>query len=252
MRTLICLLILLIRVSAYAQSYQGASYGQALFAIPTYEGQVSYSGSSYDLGEITTATTCLTCDQCNVIPSPGVSLSQQEIHLQASRIDFSTVDLSWQISEFEPGTQLRLERRPESDSSFEKLTLEEAFTVNEAFAWQDHTAPAGRVYYRISWIDPGGMTGFSATVEVGPHLGIPRLKVYPNPLAGNQLQVIYEGTIQPTDRVEVLDIFGSVLESYSLGTQMFLPMPPSRANGTYFVRLISEDGQKACPFVLSR
>ncbi len=112
-----------------------------------------------------------------------------------------------------------------------------------SYHWTDPQRLACTTYYRLHQVDNDGTASYSGVVALAPNLATPRLvSVYPNPGAGQSMQLLVQGYAGEDLEVRVVDTMGRSITSQKLAlatayATVPLALPQGLASGTYLVTL---------------
>lgn len=123
------------------------------------------------------------------------------------------VELDWQTSSELDNDQFIIERSSDG-IIFEKLgTLASKGDSyqDQFYKFMDWQPLLGTNYYRLSQIDLDGTRSFIGEIITVDYSAKEEISIYPNPLEGDQLQLIYQTQESGTVSVEIFNIAGQVI-----------------------------------------
>jgi hypothetical protein len=168
----------------------------------------------------------------------------------ANRNADRTVGVSWTTAYEQEVEKYEVERSTEGNSFTGVITVVgEKLDSLSIYSKTDLGAMAGDNYYRIKASKTDGGLAFSEVVKVDALKAYPTITVYPNPVSGKKLQLLFEGQPNGSYQIQVQNLLGQVLQNNSItvtGNQKFvtISLGSSVNPGQYQVTIIGPDGKK--------
>ncbi|MBX3103231.1 MAG: T9SS type A sorting domain-containing protein [Bacteroidetes bacterium] len=182
-----------------------------------------------------------------------IPLSTGNILLQGIRYA-DNARLAWQSSSSSPGIQAYIIQRSTNGQTFENLTTQSTTeSTLQEHEFTDNQLPGGPVYYRVRQEHSDGSHLLSNTVVLLD--GQPSITLFPVPASG-YVRVRAQGLKGKSLDLEVYSAIGQKVIAMALpiseGTQSLdYNLPLSLPNGSYYLRLIADNGEVASRFVVS-
>ncbi|TDN38287.1 T9SS type A sorting domain-containing protein [Hymenobacter sp. UV11] len=111
-----------------------------------------------------------------------------------------------------------------------------------AYSWPDPQPLAGPTYYRLRQTDRDGANRYSSVITLTPPVAR-NVEVYPNPSAGQLVQVLLQGFERETLTLSLADALGRQVASQTLtptASRHQTLLPTGLAAGTYFLTLTGQ------------
>jgi hypothetical protein len=158
---------------------------------------------------------------------------------------YNVATLRWTTASERNTAYFALESSTDGSSFAEVSRVAAAGSSNQALSyhWTDPQRLAYTTYYRLRQADNDGTASYSAVVALAPTSATPRLvSVYPNPSAGQPMQLLVQGYAGEAFEVRVVDTMGRSVASQKLAlatasATVPLALPHGLASGTYLVTL---------------
>lgn len=185
------------------------------------------------------ATTCLTCNDCQVVNQPVSLPAATVLHLIGDRTTTSDVQLDWEIISSGAFKIIELWWWVESDSEDHILV---SFTDESMDSYLHLTPPTSGLLYQLVATDEAGRNHFSNIVEVQSVEGTPGLIIYPNP--GTDSIWLTVGGLTESASVVMWDLHGREVAKWEqlipLANRVNIEPPSSLSRGLYTLELRSQ------------
>lgn len=184
-------------------------------------------------------TTCLTCNDCQVVNQPVLLPMATVLHLIGARTTTSDVQLDWEI--ISSGTFKTIELRwwVESESDAQTLIL---FSDESLDSYLHGNPPTSSLLYQLVATDEAGRNHFSNVVEIQSVEGTPGLIIYPNP--GTDLIWLTVDGLTESTSVVMRDLHGREVAKWEqlipLANRVNIEPPSSLSRGLYTLELRSQ------------
>lgn len=158
---------------------------------------------------------------------------------------YSTALLHWSTATERNSAYFALQRSADGTSFTEAGRIAAAGTSTQAlvYQWADPQRLGQRTYYRLQQVDRDGVLHYSNVVLLAPQPRVAqRMEVYPNPSAGQPVQLLLQGFEGENFTLRLSDALGRPILAQALtpaDTQYLAPLPLPRdlPPGTYFLTL---------------
>jgi hypothetical protein len=151
--------------------------------------------------------------------------------------------LSWATASERNTAYFALERSADGNAFAEAGQLKAAGTSSQplAYQWPDPQPLLRATYYRLRQADRNGEVHYSAVVLLVPHQA-KNIDVYPNPSAGQQMQLLMQGYENNVLSLKLSDAIGRpvMTQQVTPASEHYLaplPLPLELAAGTYILTL---------------
>jgi hypothetical protein len=160
----------------------------------------------------------------------------------------NTATLRWVTASERNTAYFALERSADGTSFIEVGQVQAATnsTKSTVYQWIDPLQITSLGYYRLRQVDLDGETRYSSIVTLSPTLARVRiLDVYPNPSAGQSMQLLLQGYTNEKLTLHLTDTMGRLMSVYTImptnGQYLSpLPLPQGTPLGTYIITLLCE------------
>jgi hypothetical protein len=156
--------------------------------------------------------------------------------------------LHWATASERNSTYFALERSADGTTFIEVGRVGAAATSNQTlnYQWPDPQRVLKSTYYRLRQVDNNGTVRYSSVVTLAPAAVAKLLEVYPNPSAGQDIQLLLRGYNGESLTLRIADALGRTVVTQTLapsGAQYLTPLnlPRSLAPGTYVLTLGGSD-----------
>jgi hypothetical protein len=196
--------------------------------------------NAYGTGMLTTTRSA----PATIVPTP-VPLPVELVSFVGTVNASNVATLRWTTASERNSAYFALERSVNGTTFTEIGRVAAATTSNQtlAYQWSDSQQLLNSTYYRLQQVDHDGTVHYSSVITLAPTLQTVRLiDVYPNPSAGQVMQLIVQGYDRETLILKVSDTTGRTVLTQTLtptNTQYSspLPLPQNLASGTYILTL---------------
>ncbi|WP_426061119.1 T9SS type A sorting domain-containing protein [Hymenobacter sp. B1770] len=179
--------------------------------------------------------------------APVVPLPVELTHFSGSVDERSLATLRWTTATERNSNYFGIERSPDGVTFSEVGQMPAAgFTTQpHAYQWPDPQRLRQRTYYRLRQVDRDGTVKYSPVVPLEPAPRLARaLEVYPNPSAGQLINLLAQSYDGEEIRLRITDTLGRVLvaQALTLPDARYLaplPLPAGTAPGSYILTLTS-------------
>ncbi len=183
------------------------------------------------------ATTCLTCNDCQVV-NQMIVLSPDVLLFEANRAEGTEVKLTWEfLSGIQPD-QIEIWWRQEKELEFQLL---DRLGPHALQAWHQ-LAPPDRLLYQLVVSDEAGNHRYSRVREVEAIEQTLRLQIFPNP--GYDFLYLKINGWEGHATVYLTDVYGRTVVQTNLafksGEDASLEIPALLATGMYWVEVRGE------------
>jgi hypothetical protein len=118
----------------------------------------------------------------------------------------------------------------------------------QSYSFADANATTGRYEYKLKVVDLDGKQSYSDVKVVNTNCNDEEVKVYPNPITGNNLNVSITATAKDNYTLYLYDVAGKIVYESSVDVEgkmnVSIPMD-SLANGQYTLKVTSSNSTKA-------
>ncbi|SFQ57465.1 T9SS type A sorting domain-containing protein [Hymenobacter arizonensis] len=179
--------------------------------------------------------------------APMAPLPVELAHFSGSVDERSLATLRWNTATERNSNYFGVERSSDGVTYSEVgPVLAAGFSTQaRAYQWPDPKRLVQRTYYRLRQVDRDGTVKYSPVVALEPAPRLARaLDVYPNPSAGQPIQLLAQSYEGEEIRLRITDTVGRVLVAQALTPPdarylTLLPLPAGIAPGSYILTLTS-------------
>ncbi len=201
------------------------------------------SGLTYTFTASDTLHFSLTYYYCNTsILNAGIT------DFTAARTGLQTIGLAWTVSIEQPGRVYEIEKSDDG-SRFTRIGDQPASAADSnaayRYAYMIGDQDAGKLYFRLRIVNPGGSVTYSAVrvVDLGLNAGAGTY-LYPNP-AADFINIDFNRSVPGDWQVDILSISGILVQrNYCLHTnRAHIQFNQKLAAGVYFARAVDQQTQ---------
>jgi hypothetical protein len=175
-------------------------------------------------------------------PSP---LALETIDVNATQNESGQVVVTWKTAD--EGNIIRYEVEKSRDGKSFAKQIAVAVTTEDVYRWND-VAPSKHNYYRIKAVTKQQKDVYSKVVSLALGSQTPKVSIFPNPLAGDQLQLKLDAPTPANYTVAIFNSLGQkVLEttmSVQQNSEQHTIELKSLASGVYQLQLTDDQGNK--------
>ncbi len=188
-------------------------------------------------------------DRFMVIFKPAVVLPVTITKIEAVRNNKTTVTVSWNVE-----TETNISRY-EAERSYEGrnfATITEKTPVmnnggNASYRIIDNQAAAGDNFYRIKAINADGRLQYSSIVKVAGTKTTSDITVYPNPVEGKRINMLFSNVAAGTYQAQIINTAGQTVHTAALkiagnNAVYSIQLATTIAAGNYRLKLTASDG----------
>jgi hypothetical protein len=154
--------------------------------------------------------------------------------------------LQWATATERNTAYFALESSPDNTNFIEVGRVAAAGSSSQAlsYSWTDSQRLLSTTYYRLRQTDNDGTAHYSGVVALAPTAPTARqIDIYPNPSAGQSIQVLLQGYASEMLELRVVDNMGRAVAAQKIApptayATLPLSLPQGLAPGTYVVSLV--------------
>jgi hypothetical protein len=170
--------------------------------------------------------------------------------ITAKRNSDNTIAVEWRVQNELNINHYELERSADGRNFATLYTMDSLINNGgvAAYLYNDASPLASDNYYRVKALSIGGKNQYSAIVKVAPINPIGKIRVYPNPIESNIVQVLFSNQKAGNYSVQLINSLGQIIYKgkwlLSTGNQTHsIELNKDRSSGVYRLQLINDIGE---------